>query len=141
VLEARELCKHRTFKLSVKANMRVAKNKQTLFSELRPCYSCLPLSNNIIPSPMNKLKSTGPLLLVLCRHDVTIDLKKYRWLGLSLMTGKLDWMLLRNFKVKCRPSNFANVSFRNVLQICSECPCVSCALGCLQNDNHLNPSR
>jgi hypothetical protein len=33
------------------------------------------------------------------RRDVTIDLIKYRWLGFRLMTGKLDWILLRNFKV------------------------------------------
>lgn len=38
-----------------------------------------------------------------CRRDITIDLIKYRWLGFRLMTGKLDWMLLRNFKVNAPP--------------------------------------
>lgn len=33
------------------------------------------------------------------RKDVTIDLPKYRFLGFHLMTGKLDWVLLKNFKV------------------------------------------
>ncbi len=31
---------------------------------------------------------------------MTIDLLKYRWLGFRLMTGKLDWVLLRNCKVR-----------------------------------------
>lgn len=33
------------------------------------------------------------------RRDITVDLIKYRWLGLRLMTGKLDWVLLRNCTV------------------------------------------
>jgi hypothetical protein len=35
-----------------------------------------------------------------CRHDITIDLIKYRWLGFHLMTGKLDWLLTRKCKVR-----------------------------------------
>ena len=29
------------------------------------------------------------------KHTVTLDNPSYRWFGLSLMKGKLDWVLLR----------------------------------------------
>lgn len=32
------------------------------------------------------------------RRDITIDLIQYRWFGLHLMTGKLDWLLTRQCK-------------------------------------------
>ncbi|GIL87753.1 hypothetical protein Vretimale_13082 [Volvox reticuliferus] len=33
------------------------------------------------------------------RTDITIDHPKYRWMGHSFMTGKLDWVLLRGCRV------------------------------------------
>jgi hypothetical protein len=33
---------------------------------------------------------------------VTLDNPAYRWLGLSLMRGKLDWALLRRLRVRSR---------------------------------------
>jgi hypothetical protein len=32
-------------------------------------------------------------------HTVTLDNPRYRWFGLSLMKGKLDWLLLRRLRV------------------------------------------
>lgn len=36
------------------------------------------------------------------RRDITLDNPKYRVFGLSLMTGKLDWILLRDLHVISR---------------------------------------
>ena len=36
------------------------------------------------------------------RRDITLDNPKYRALGCSLMTGKLDWVLLRGMSVVAR---------------------------------------
>ena len=33
------------------------------------------------------------------KNDITLDNPKYRVLGLSLMTGKLDWVLVRGVRV------------------------------------------
>jgi hypothetical protein len=33
------------------------------------------------------------------RHDITLDHPSYRIAGFHLMTGKLDWVLLRGFQV------------------------------------------
>ncbi len=33
-------------------------------------------------------------------QDITIDVPKYRILGMHLMTGKLDWVLLKGMKVR-----------------------------------------
>ena len=34
------------------------------------------------------------------RTTVTLDNPAYRWFGLSLMRGKLDWVLLRRLRVE-----------------------------------------
>ena len=35
-------------------------------------------------------------------ETITLDNKEYRFLGLSLMAGKLDWVLLRRLLVKAK---------------------------------------
>jgi len=33
-------------------------------------------------------------------QDITLDIPKYRILGMHMQTGKLDWALLKNIKVR-----------------------------------------
>lgn len=33
-------------------------------------------------------------------QDITLDIPKYRILGMHMQTGKLDWVLLKNMKVR-----------------------------------------